>query len=149
VLESRCFQVRPSILTLRGPEGELLHWNGRRHFYAAAAEAMRRILIDHARRKMAARRGGDWLQITFGDLEAPRSATPPEMIDLNDALEKLATIDEGKAEVAKLRLFAGLTVAETAAALGVSEPTVKRRWRFVQAWLSRELRRGDPKAENT
>ena len=92
--------VHEAWIKLAGPDGEALHWEGRRHFYAAAAEAMRRILIDHARRKMAARRGGDWLQITFGDHEAPRSVTPPEMIDLNDALEKLAAIDKVKAEVA-------------------------------------------------
>ena len=135
--------VHEAWIKLAGPDGEALQWNDRRHFYAAAAEAMRRILIDHARRKMAARRGGDWLRITFGDHESPHSATPPEMIDLNDALDRLAEIDEQKAEVAKLRLFGGLTVVEVAAALDVSEATIKRRWSYVKAWLSRELKRDD------
>jgi RNA polymerase sigma factor (TIGR02999 family) len=137
--------VHEAWVKLAGSDGEALHWNGRRHFYAAAAEAMRRILIDHARRKMTARRGGDWLRITFGDHEAPRSATPPEMIDLNDALERLAEIDEEKAEVAKLRLFGGLTVVEIASTLDVSEATITRRWSYVKAWLSRELKRDDTK----
>lgn len=140
--------VHEAWIKLAGPDGEGLQWNDRRHFYAAAAEAMRRILIDHARRKMAGRRGGDWLQITFGDHEAPRSATPPEIIDLNDALDRLAEIDEERAEVAKLRLFGGLTVVEIAATLDISEATIKRRWSYVKAWLSRELSRDDTKAEN-
>lgn len=139
--------VHEAWMKLAGADGEALQWNGRRHFYAAAAEAMRRILIDHARRKMAARRGGDWLRITFGDHEAPRNATPPEMIDLDDALARLAEIDEEKAEVAKLRLFGGLTVAEIASTLEVPQATVKGRWSYVKAWLSRELKCGDSKTE--
>jgi RNA polymerase sigma factor (TIGR02999 family) len=135
--------VHEAWIKLAGADGEGIAWNGRRHFYAAAAKAMRRILVDHARRKNSRKRGGDWLRITFGDHEAPRSATPPEMIDLNDALDKLCTVNSEMAEVAKLRLFGELTVAESAAALGVSEPTIKRRWRSAKAWLSRELKRGD------
>ncbi len=141
--------VHEAWIKLAGSEGEEIHWNGRHHFYAAAADAMRRILIDHARRKMAARRGGDWLEVTFGDHEAPRSATPPELIDLNDAVERLAEIDEEKAKVAKLRLFVGLTVAEIAATLDLSEATIKRRWSYVRAWLSRELKRDDTRTEKT
>ena len=141
--------VHEAWMKLVGPDGEALQWNDRRHFYAAAAEAMRRILIDHARRKMAEKRGGDWLRITFGDHAAPRSATPPEMIDLNDALDRLAEMDEEKAEVAKLRLFGGLTVVEIASALDTSEATVKRRWSYVKAWLSRELKRDDTATKET
>lgn len=141
--------VHEAWLKLTGPDGEALAWNDRRHFYAAAAEAMRRILIDHARRKIADRRGGAWLRVTFGDLEAPRSATPPELIDLNDALEKLSRSDSEHAEVVKLRLFAGLSVVETASALGLSEATVKRRWSYAQAWLTRELKRDEASPENT
>ena len=140
--------VHEAWIKLASPEGESLQWNGRRHFYAAASDAMRRILIDHARRKMAERRGGDWLRITFGDQEAPHSATPPEMIDLNDALDRLAEIDEEKASVAKLRLFGGLTVEEIALTLEISPATIKRRWSYVKAWLSRELKRDDTKVEN-
>lgn len=134
-------------LKLAGPLGGELRWNGRRHFCAAAAEAMRRILIDHARRKLAARRGGDWLEITFGDHEAPQGVSPADMIDLNDALEKLAALDSEKAEVASLRLFAGLTVGEIAAAQGVSHATAKRRWLYARAWLGREMQRGEENRE--
>lgn len=135
-------------IKLVGAEGGSLKWNGRRHFYAAAAEAMRRILIDYARRKLAARRGGEWLEITFGDFEAPRSVRADEMIDLNDALDRLNTEDPEKAEVAKLRLFGGLTVPEIALALGASESTIKRRWTYAKAWLSRELKDGKTKTDS-
>ena len=135
-------------IKLAGAEGGSLKWNGRRHFYAAAAEAMRRILIDYARRKLAARRGGEWLEITFGDFEAPRSVRADEMIDLNDALDRLNNEDPEKAEVAKLRLFGGLTVPEIVLALGASESTIKRRWTFAKAWLSRELKDGKTKMDS-
>jgi RNA polymerase sigma factor (TIGR02999 family) len=137
--------VHEAWLKLTGPDGEALRWNDRRHFFAAAAEAMRRILIDHARRKLTERRGGEWLRITFGDLEAPRSATPPEMIELDEALSRFSQEEAEFAEVAKLRLFGGLTVPEIAATLDLSESTVKRRWSYAQAWLSRELKRQDTK----
>jgi len=78
-----------------------------------------------------------------------RAPPPPELIDLNDALEKLTKIDEEKAEVAKLRLFGGLTVTEIAATLDISGATVKRRWSYVKAWLSRELKRDDTNAEES
>ena len=135
-------------IKLVGAESGSLEWNGRRHFYAAAAEAMRRILIDHARRKLAARRGGEWLEITFGDFEDPQSVRADEMIDLNDALDRLNNEDPEKAEVAKLRLFGGLTVPEIALALGASESTIKRRWTFANAWLSRELKDGKTKTDS-
>jgi RNA polymerase sigma factor (TIGR02999 family) len=136
-------------IKLVGAEGGSLEWNGRRHFYAAAAEAMRRILIDHARRKLAARRGGEWLEITFGDFEAPESVRADEMIDLNDALDGLNNEDPEKAEVAKLRLFGGLTVPEIALALDASESTIKRRWNFANAWLSKELKEGKTKTDSS
>ncbi|MGK0187009.1 MAG: RNA polymerase sigma factor (TIGR02999 family) [Verrucomicrobiales bacterium] len=136
-------------IKLVGAEGGSLEWNGRRHFYAAAAEAMRRILIDHARRKLATRRGGEWLEITFGDFQAPQSVRADEMIDLNDALDRLNNDDPEKAEVAKLRLFGGLTVPEIALALGASESTIKRRWTFANAWLSRELKDGKTKTDSS
>ena len=136
--------VHEAWIKLSGTEGEGIEWNDRRHFYAAAAEAMRRILIDHARHKMAAKRGGDWLRITFGDHEAPSSATPPEMLDLNDALEKLSAIDAEKAEGGQAATLRWADGCETGAALGVSKATIKRRWSFVKAWLGRELKRDDP-----
>ena len=135
--------VHEAWIKLLGPDGAARKWNGRRHFYAAAAEAMRRILIDHARKKMAGRRGGDWFRVTFGDYESPRSATPPEILDLHTAMEKLERSDPVRAEVAKLRLFAGLTQAETAEALGLAQATIARRWSFAKAWLARELKRDE------
>ena len=131
-------------------EGGSLEWNGRRHFYAAAAEAMRRILIDHARRKLAGRRGGgEWLEITFGDFEAPQSVRADEMIDLNDAMDRLTSEDPEKAEVANLRLFGCLTVPEIALTLDASESTIKRRWIFAKAWLSRELKDEEIKTDRS
>ena len=141
--------VHEAWIKLVEAEGGSLEWNGRQHFYAAAAEAMRRILIDHARRKLAARRGGEWLEITFGDFEAPQSVRASEMIDLDDALDRLNSEDPEKAEVAKLRLFGGLTVPEIALALGASESTIKRRWTFANAWLSRELKDGKTKTDSS
>jgi len=131
-------------LTGREGKGQSRHWNGRRHFYAAAAEAMRRILIDHARRKLAIHRGGDKVRVTLGDREAECRVTPAQIIDLDEAMEKLAALAPNKAEVAKLRLYGGLTIAETAEALGLAEATISRRWSYAKAWLSRRLSQDHP-----
>jgi len=139
--------VHEAWLKLRGRDGEPLQWNDHRHFFNAAAEAMRRILIDHARRKNSERHGGRWIRITFGDYQAPSTATPAEIIDLDSALAKLARSSPEKAEIANMHLFGGLTLAEIAASLGVAEITVKRRWKFVKAWLTRELKRDLTKSE--
>jgi len=122
--------------------------NDRAHFLAIAARAMRRILIDHARARGAAKRGGDWQRVTVltgediggGD---PDSAKAIELMDLNEALERLAAMDERAARVAEMRLFAGMTVRETAEALGISPRSVDDDWATARAWLSREIRGGD------
>jgi RNA polymerase sigma-70 factor (ECF subfamily) len=113
-------------------------WQNRAHFLGVAAQAMRRILVDHARRKSAQKRGGDGLRVTLGDVAAKES-NEVDLVRLDVALEKLAALDERQARMVTMRFFAGLTVEETAEALGVSEKTVKRDWAAAKAWLHREL----------
>jgi RNA polymerase sigma factor (TIGR02999 family) len=118
-------------------------WNGRGHFFGAAAEAMRRILIDHARRKRAVRHGGAMERANTGDGGAPEIAAPvgndDEVLAVHDALDRLAARDPRKAELVKLRYFVGLSLEETAEALGISEATAKRDWVYARAWLLREV----------
>jgi RNA polymerase sigma factor (TIGR02999 family) len=115
------------------------HWNSRGHFYAAAAEAMRRILVENARRKKALRRGGDRQR---RDLDLAEPAAPrlsDDLLALDEALGKLAEKDCLKAELVKLRYFAGLTMEETAEALGISLATANRWWNYARAWLHQEI----------
>jgi len=116
-------------------------WNGRGHFFAAAAQAMRRILVDQARRKAALKHGGGHRRLDFDDADIPIEPPSEDILALNGAIEKLAQADERKARVVELRYFVGLDLAETARALGVSEPTVERDWRFARAFLYEELAR--------
>lgn len=117
-------------------------FDGRAHFFAAAAEAMRRILIDNARRKKAQRHGGGKEHVDISEVELAAAAKDDELIAVSDALAKLAEEEKDMAEVVKLRFFVGLTNKEVAEILGVSEPTVERRWAFARAWLYREVRAG-------
>jgi RNA polymerase sigma factor (TIGR02999 family) len=114
-------------------------WHSRGHFFGAAAQAMRQILVDHARRKGSLKRGGDRARI---DLEVAVPAVAPPSVSvlaLDEALERLERDDARKAQIVMLRYFAGLTMEETAAALEVSVPTVEREWRYIRARLHREL----------
>jgi RNA polymerase sigma factor (TIGR02999 family) len=116
-------------------------WNGRAHFFGAAAEAMRRILIERARRQAREKHGGGRARVTLDESllgEVPESET---LIALDDALSRLEAQDPEMASVVKLHQFAGLSLAETAAALGSSDRTVSRRWTAARAWLRRELQR--------
>jgi RNA polymerase sigma factor (TIGR02999 family) len=115
------------------------HWNSRGHFYAAAAEAMRRILVENARRRKAFRRGGDRhrLDLHWVEPEAPRVSD--DLLALDEALEKLAQKDSRKAELVKLRYFAGLTMEQTAEMLGISLATANRWWNYARAWLHQEI----------
>lgn len=113
-------------------------WNGRGHFFGAAARAMRRILVDAARRKAADKRGGDWNKVSLGHaapLAAPDAPAADDLLALDAALEALAAEDPRKARLVELRYFAGLSVEAAAAALGVSEATAKRDWVYARSWL--------------
>jgi RNA polymerase sigma factor (TIGR02999 family) len=114
-------------------------WRNRAHFFAAAAEAMRRILVDNARRKMAVRHGGQVERVNLDSLELAAAVPDEQLLEVHEALERLAAHDAIKAELVKLRFFAGLTIAEAAKGLGLSEATAKRYWTYARAWLYREI----------
>jgi RNA polymerase sigma factor (TIGR02999 family) len=114
-------------------------WNSRGHFFAAAAEAMRRILVERARGKARDKRGGDWRRVDFEELDAAASVTPGQLVDLDDALARLAALDPLAGELVKLRYFAGMALDEASAALGVSTATAYRHWAYARAWLRSEL----------
>jgi len=113
-------------------------WQGRSHFFGIAAQAMRRILVDHARRRTASRRGGGRRDTLLDDYPAPEE-NPLDLISLDVALEQLMRVDARQARTVELRFFGGLSVEETARVLGVSQVTVKRDWRHAKAWLYRAM----------
>ena len=117
-------------------------WRGRVHFFSAAAEAMRRILVENARRKLRLRHGGGLQRVDFEAFDLPIAQDDEKCLRVHEALDHLAEVDPRKAEVVKLRVFAGLGIAEIAAVLNASEKTVQRDWTFAKAWLSRELKEG-------
>ncbi len=125
---------------------EAQHWNNRGHFFAAAAEAMRRILVESARRRKAQRRGGDRERQDFDQIDPAAPALTDDLLALDDALDKLAARDRNKAELVKLRYFAGLTMEQTAQALGISLATANRWWNYARAWLHQEI--GDDTASS-
>jgi len=133
--------VHEAFLRLVGPRQ--LPWQNRAHFFAAAAEAMRRILVDHARQKAATRRGGPDARRAALELDGlPDPASEREsagFLILDEAILRLAEVDPDAAAVVRLRYFAGLGIDETAAALGVSAPTVKRHWAFARGWLAERI----------
>lgn len=124
-------------------EGHTEKWKDKGHFFGAAAEAMRRILIDRAREKAAQKRGGDRQQVEFEAIHHPAAKRPEELLELDIALSKLEKQDVQKANVVKLRFFAGLTIKQTAKALGISPATADRYWTYSRAWLKTELRRNN------
>lgn len=119
--------------------GEPSPWQGRGHFFAAAAEAMRRILVDAARRKRRPKHGGDRRRVDAD--EAGEAIAPPveDLLALDDALERLAAEDRTSAELVKLKFFAGLSLGEAAEALGLPARTAGRRWAYARAWLQEEM----------
>jgi len=114
-------------------------WNGRGHFFAAAAEAMRRILIERARGSAREKRGGDWQRVDFEELDPATSVTPDQLVALDDALGRLVALDQLAGDLVKLRYFAGLSLDQAASALNVSTATAYRHWAYARAWLSTEL----------
>ena len=115
------------------------HWDSRGHFFAAAAEAMRRILVDNARRKASSRRGGDRQRIDLLDLADQPDDNRLDLLALDEALKKLEQEHPDKARVVKLRFFAGCTLEQTAEILGVSRATAQRTWAYARAWLFGQL----------
>jgi len=131
--------VHEAWLRLVGNE-EPSQFAGRAHFFAAAAEAMRHILIDSARRKRAARHGGGQVRVDIEAVEVASPANDDELLAVHDALDKLAAEDSKKAELAKLRYFVGMTFEEAAEVLGISVATAKRHWAYARAFLYEEIR---------
>jgi RNA polymerase sigma factor (TIGR02999 family) len=119
-------------------------WDGRGHFFAAAAQAMRDILVEHARRKMAKKRGGDRQRVAAEQAEPTFEPPSEDVLAIDEAVKRLEQDDPRKGQIVNLRYFARLTTAETAEALGVSVGTVEREWRYIRAWLQRELTAGEP-----
>lgn len=114
-------------------------WNGRRHFFGAAAEAMRRILVEHARRKRSIKRGGQFQRVELDEIELLEEAEQVDLLALDEALTELESLAAEKAKLVKLRFFAGLTVPDAADAMGVSVATAERYWKFARTWLYARL----------
>ncbi|HXI90958.1 MAG TPA: sigma-70 family RNA polymerase sigma factor [Blastocatellia bacterium] len=116
-----------------------MRWENRAHFYAVAAQAMRRILVDHARSRGYAKRGGGALKVSFDEAVIGAEERGAELIALDDALQDLAELDPRKSQVVELRYFGGLSVEETAEVIGVSSVTVMREWRSAKGWLLKAI----------
>ena len=116
-----------------------VHWQNRAHFFGIAAQLMRRILVDHARTKKRAKRGGSNIRVSFNEANVLSPSQNLDIVALDEALERLSEIDEQQSRIVELRFFSGLTVEETAAVLGISPATVKRDWSMAKAWLHREI----------
>ncbi len=129
--------VHEAWLRLAGSRQE---WRGRGHFFAAAAESMRRILIDRARKRNRLRHGAGWRRVELDDIDLAATTDDETLLRLDEALGKLALESPDKAELVRLRFFAGLSLSEAAAARGISPATAKRHWAFARAWLLCELR---------
>jgi len=114
-------------------------WQSRAHFFGVAAALMRKILVDEARRRRRLKRGGEDFQVSLSEADLVSSGKQPDLIALDDALEALAEFDERKSRIVEMRFFSGLSVAETAEALRVSERTVAREWELAKSWLYRQL----------
>jgi RNA polymerase sigma factor (TIGR02999 family) len=131
--------VHEAWLRLAGNEGRV--WSNRAHFFAAAAEAMRRILIENARRRKALRHGGDRVRVDIQEVELAVPAADDQLLAIDEALQLFSTMDPKKAQLVKLRYFIGMTIEEAAGALGISEATAKRWWDYARAWLHTEVQR--------
>ena len=125
------------------PGGAEARWNGRRHFFGAAAEAMRRILVENARRKKSLMHGGSLKRVDWEQVELAETTPPAELLALDEALNELAATDPDTVELIKLRFYAGLTDAQAAELLGVSRRTADRMWSFARAWLYQAVRKGE------
>ncbi len=115
------------------------NWENRSHFFAVAAQVMRHILVDHARKKKAEIHGGNLQKLALDEAISFSKQTEIDLVDLDDALKDLEKLDQRQSKIVELRFFAGLTIEETAHAIGVSTMTISREWNFVRAWLYRRL----------
>jgi RNA polymerase sigma factor (TIGR02999 family) len=138
--------VHEAYLRLVGGENEC-HWDSRGHFFAAAAEAMRRILVENARRKAALKHGGGRRRLPLAEFHRV-AESPQDLLDLDDALTRLAALEPAKAQLVQLRFFAGLSMPEAAKILGISLATAERWWTYARAWLYSELK-ADEEASST
>jgi RNA polymerase sigma factor (TIGR02999 family) len=136
--------VHEAYLRLVGGD-KVQNWNNRGHFFSAAAEAMRRILVERARRKKSRKHGGDWQRVDLDEADLVCLLPRDELLSLHDALDRLAELDPAAAELAKVHCFAGLSVEATADALGLSRTSAYRHWTYARAWLFSQLR-GDSTA---
>jgi RNA polymerase sigma factor (TIGR02999 family) len=139
--------VHEAYLRLVDPAGGP-KWDTRGHFFAAAAEAMRRILVESARRKQTEKHGGGLARHDVADLQLTAPELAEELLALDEALDRLAAVDLAKAELVKLRHFAGLTIEQAAQALGISTATANRHWAYARAWLHQAITGGDSSGEN-
>jgi RNA polymerase sigma factor (TIGR02999 family) len=127
---------------LRLIDQKQVQWQNRAHFFGIAAQLMRRILIDHARKAHYAKRGGGAIKVSLDEAAAVTEARAAELLAVDEALEKLTAMDARKGRIVELRFFGGLTEEETAEVMGISTPTVQREWRAAKAWLRRMLTEG-------
>jgi RNA polymerase sigma factor (TIGR02999 family) len=134
--------VHEAWIRLVGPAGTGQQFQNREHFFAAAAEAMRRILVDHARRKKSLKRGSGAVAEQFDEAALIVSAPPDELLAVNEALDRLAAQDAPAAQLVKLRYFVGMTMEEAASALGMAPRTTERLWTYARVWLKREIGKG-------
>lgn len=145
--ESPGHTLQPTALVneayLRLIDQRQVQWQNRAHFFGIAAQLMRRILVDHARRHAYAKRGGGAMQVSFDEGMAVTEARAAELLAVHEALEKLTKLDARKGHIVELRFFGGLNLDETATVLNISSPTVQREWRAAKAWLHRILTEGD------
>jgi RNA polymerase sigma factor (TIGR02999 family) len=132
--------VHEAYMRLFTGRGDVQHWDSRQHFFTAAAEAMRRILVESARRKKRLRRGGDWQRVGLVVDDLAVHESPEDLLALNEALTNLAAEDSTAAEVIKLRYFAGLSMEQIADVLGFSRATTYRHWSYARAWLRCAIR---------
>ncbi len=148
--ESPGHTLQPTALVneayLRLIDQRQVQWQNRAHFFGIAAQLMRRILVDHARRHAYAKRGGGAIQVSFDEGMAVTEAKAAELLAVHEALERLTKLDERKGHIVELRFFGGLSLEEVAEVLSISSPTVQREWRAAKAWLHRMLTEGNDDA---
>jgi RNA polymerase sigma factor (TIGR02999 family) len=134
--------VHEAYLRLVGPDVDV-QWNGRGHFFGAAARAMQRILVENARRKKSLKAGGEYDRVELSQIAAEVRGRAVDVLDIDEALQKLEAQDRRKAELVRLRFFAGLTLAEAASALGISPSTADNDWAYAKTWLKVEMAEAD------